>query len=273
MLWRGGRVAQPGRGAAQQQPSARRGSHVPRQLTAVQGLLQVGSGPRELVPAQGEQCAFLQGIRLLGGLPGDPEEPLGLSELSIARLGPVEAEFQLGPRQCERGEIVLGYRASSVPFSFVEGKNPDGSPRAIGYAIDLCGEIADDIQAAIGRPVKIRYAPVTAETRIQAVADGRIDLECGSTTANAERRKQVAFSPVVSGKAAVAGKSPSMFTDPSIDFHWFPLDNPGLVTIPLSFLLAVVGTLTSREKADEVRWAEMEVRSLTGHGAEKAVGH
>jgi cation/acetate symporter len=83
----------------------------------------------------------------------------------------------------------------------------------------------------------------------------------------------IAFSPVVSGKAAVAGKSPSMFTDPSIDFHWFPLDNPGLVTIPLSFLLAVIGTLTSREKPDETRWAEMEVRSLTGHGAEKAVGH
>jgi cation/acetate symporter len=83
----------------------------------------------------------------------------------------------------------------------------------------------------------------------------------------------IAFSPVVSGKPAVAGKSPSMFTDPSIDFHWFPLDNPGLVTIPLSFLLAVIGTLTSREKADETRWAEMEVRSLTGHGAEKAVSH
>lgn len=96
----------------------------------------------------------------------------------------------------ERGEIVLGYRESSVPFSFVEGKQSDGSPRPIGYAIDLCGEIADDVQAAIGRPVKIRYEPVTAETRIAAVTAGKIDLECGSTTANAERRKQVAFSPV-----------------------------------------------------------------------------
>jgi cation/acetate symporter len=83
----------------------------------------------------------------------------------------------------------------------------------------------------------------------------------------------IAFSPVVSGKPAVLGKSASMFTDPSIDFHWFPLDNPGLVTIPLSFLLAVVGTLTSREKTDEPKWAEMEVRSLTGYGAEKADGH
>ncbi len=96
----------------------------------------------------------------------------------------------------ERGEIVLGYRESSVPFSFVEGKNPDGSPRPIGYALDLCGEVADDIQAAIGRPVKIRYAPITAESRIPAVTSGQIDLECGSTTANAERRRQVAFSPV-----------------------------------------------------------------------------
>lgn len=96
----------------------------------------------------------------------------------------------------ERGEIVLGYRESSVPFSFVEGRHPDGSPRVIGYAIDLCGEIVDDVQAAIGRPVKIRYEPVTPETRIDAVTSGKIDLECGSTTANAERRRHVAFSPV-----------------------------------------------------------------------------
>ncbi len=45
------------------------------------------------------------------------------------------------------------------------------------------------------------------------------------------------------------------------------------MTIPLSFLLAVIGTLTSREKPDEAKWAEMEVRSLTGYGAEKADGH
>ena len=99
-------------------------------------------------------------------------------------------------RVAERGEIVLGYRESSVPFSFVEGKRPDGSPRAIGYAIDLCGEIADDVQAAIGRKVTVRYEPVTAETRIPALTSGKIDLECGSTTANAERRRSVAFSPV-----------------------------------------------------------------------------
>ena len=96
----------------------------------------------------------------------------------------------------ERGEIVLGYRESAVPFSFVEGRHGDGSPRAVGYAIDLCGAIVEDIQAAVGRSLKVRYAPVTPDTRIQAVASGQVDLECGSTTANAERRKSVAFSPV-----------------------------------------------------------------------------
>lgn len=85
----------------------------------------------------------------------------------------------------------------------------------------------------------------------------------------------IIFSPVVSGKPAdpVTGRSPSMFTDPSVDFHWFGLDNPGIVTIPLSFLLAVIGTLTSRERSTLEKAAEMEVRSLTGAGAEKATVH
>ena len=96
----------------------------------------------------------------------------------------------------ERGEIVIGYRASSIPFSFVEGKREDGSPRVIGYTIDICGEIVDDIQKEIGRPLKVRYEAVTPDTRIAAVTSGKVDLECGSTTANAERRKSVAFSPV-----------------------------------------------------------------------------
>ena len=58
----------------------------------------------------------------------------------------------------------------------------------------------------------------------------------------------------------------------SIDFHWFPLDNPGIVSIPLSFLLGWVGTVTSREH-NAAKYAEMEVRALTGAGAEKATAH
>jgi cation/acetate symporter len=85
----------------------------------------------------------------------------------------------------------------------------------------------------------------------------------------------IVFSPVVSGKPAdpATGLSPSMITDPSVDFSWFPLDNPGIVSIPLSFFLGWLGTVTSREPSSELKFAEMEVRSLTGHGAEKAVAH
>jgi cation/acetate symporter len=84
----------------------------------------------------------------------------------------------------------------------------------------------------------------------------------------------IAFSPVVSGKVdAKTHLSLSMITDTSIDFHWFPLDNPGIVSIPLAFLLGWLGTVTSREEHNEDKFAEMEVRSLTGAGAEKAVQH
>ena len=80
----------------------------------------------------------------------------------------------------------------------------------------------------------------------------------------------IIFSPVVSGKPIVeaTGKSPSMLQ--GVDFSWFPLDNPGLVSIPLAFLLGWLGSITDPNKADTMKYAEMEVRSLTGAGAEKA---
>jgi cation/acetate symporter len=82
------------------------------------------------------------------------------------------------------------------------------------------------------------------------------------------------FSPNVSGKPAnpTTGRSPSLVSNPDIDFSWFPLDNPGLVSIPLGFLFAVLGTVTSKEW-NKAKWAEMEVRSLTGAHAEKAAEH
>ncbi len=78
----------------------------------------------------------------------------------------------------------------------------------------------------------------------------------------------IAFSPVVSGKVdPTTKKSLSMITNPAIDFHWFPLENPGIISIPLAFLLGYVGSKTSKE-SDDVKQAEMEVRSLTGAGAQ-----
>jgi cation/acetate symporter len=78
---------------------------------------------------------------------------------------------------------------------------------------------------------------------------------------------------VVSGapKNPATGVSPSLFQH--VDFHWFPLNNPGLVSIPLAFFLGWLGTVLSKEKPNEDKWAELEVRALTGIGAEKAVEH
>ncbi|WET78074.1 cation acetate symporter [Amycolatopsis sp. QT-25] len=82
----------------------------------------------------------------------------------------------------------------------------------------------------------------------------------------------IVFSPAVSGKPvdAKTGKSASMIQ--GVDFHWFPLDNPGLVSIPIAFFLGWLGTVLSKEH-NQKKYAEMEVRSLTGVGAEKAVAH
>ncbi|QIG44908.1 cation acetate symporter [Nocardioides anomalus] len=83
----------------------------------------------------------------------------------------------------------------------------------------------------------------------------------------------VIFSPVVSGKGLdPAGKNLSLLPT-SIDISWFPLENPGIVSIPLGFLLGYIGTVTSREPDAEERYTELEVRALTGAGAEQASSH
>ena len=83
----------------------------------------------------------------------------------------------------------------------------------------------------------------------------------------------IVFSPVVSGGPLnpATGKSTSLLQD--VDFSWFPFNNPGLVSIPLAFFLGWLGSVLDRTKADADKYAELEVRSLTGIGAEKAVPH
>jgi glutamate/aspartate transport system substrate-binding protein len=89
--------------------------------------------------------------------------------------------------------VHLGYRESSPPFSFLDQAN-----RPIGYSLELCEAIVEEIAAEVDEPeLKIEYLKVTSDDRIAAVVQGKIDLECGSTTANAERAKQVAFSPLM----------------------------------------------------------------------------
>lgn len=89
--------------------------------------------------------------------------------------------------------VALGYREASFPFSYV---GPGGKP--MGYSIDLCQAIVEEIAREIDKPdIRVDYVAVTPETRTAAVVSGKIDLECGSTTNNVERQKQVAFSPIM----------------------------------------------------------------------------
>src|SRR3954466_4490919 len=89
--------------------------------------------------------------------------------------------------------VRLGYRESSPPFSFLDHSN-----RPIGYSLELCEAVVEEIGVEVDDPnLRIEYVKVTSDDRIPAVTQNKIDLECGSTTANAERAKQVAFSPLM----------------------------------------------------------------------------
>jgi glutamate/aspartate transport system substrate-binding protein len=90
----------------------------------------------------------------------------------------------------DSGAVRIGYRQNSPPFAFL-----DKSGKPIGYSLDLCEIVVEEIAAELGKDVSVAYRPVTPENRLDLVVSGEIDLECGSTTNNAERRKRVAFSP------------------------------------------------------------------------------
>jgi glutamate/aspartate transport system substrate-binding protein len=89
----------------------------------------------------------------------------------------------------DSGTITIGHRESSVPFSYYDDKQ-----QVVGYAYELCLKIVDAVKTKIGAPdLKVALNPVTSATRIPLIANGTVDLECGSTTNNLERQKQVAF--------------------------------------------------------------------------------
>ena len=87
------------------------------------------------------------------------------------------------------GAITLGHRDASIPFSYLDDKQ-----QPIGYAMELCARIVDAVKAELKMPaLKVNLQPVTSATRIPLLANGTIDLECGSTTNNAERQRQVGY--------------------------------------------------------------------------------
>ena len=89
----------------------------------------------------------------------------------------------------DTGSITLGHRDSSVPFSYLDDKQ-----QPIGYALDICMKVVDAVKNELKMDkLDVKLVPVTSATRIPLMANGTIDLECGSTTNNAERQKQVGF--------------------------------------------------------------------------------
>jgi len=89
----------------------------------------------------------------------------------------------------DNGYITLGNRDSSIPFSYL-----DENQKPVGYAMDICLKIVDAVKKELKLDkLEVRYNPVTSATRIPLIANGTVDLECGSTTNNVDRQKQVAF--------------------------------------------------------------------------------
>ncbi len=110
----------------------------------------------------------------------------------------------------ESGTITIGHRDSSIPFSYYDDKQ-----QVVGYAVDICMRVVDAIKAELKMPnLKVALNPVTSATRIPLIANGTIDLECGSTTNNADRQKQVGFTNTyfVTANRYVAKKSSNINT-------------------------------------------------------------
>ena len=114
---------------------------------------------------------------------------MGAAFLLGTAMPAFSAESMVLKRIKERGSINMGHRESSVPFSYI---GSDGKPQ--GYSVDLCMKFIDAIKAELEMPnLEVNLVPVTSQTRIALMANGTIDLECGSTTNNLTRQKQVDY--------------------------------------------------------------------------------
>jgi glutamate/aspartate transport system substrate-binding protein len=108
----------------------------------------------------------------------------------VANLLPTAAQASTLDKIKAADAIVIGNRESSIPFSYLDDNR---SPR--GYSMDICMHIVEAVKTRLGRPnLRVDYRLVTSNNRIPLMKEGAIDIECGSTTNNLERQKDVAFS-------------------------------------------------------------------------------
>jgi glutamate/aspartate transport system substrate-binding protein len=123
---------------------------------------------------------------------------------------PVAAQEGTLKKIKDSGSITIGHRDASIPFSYYDDRQ-----QPVGYAMDLCLRIADAVKANLKMPrLDVKYQLVTSANRIPLMANGTIDLECGSTTNNLERQKQVWFTMThfVTANRWVARKSAHLMT-------------------------------------------------------------
>jgi glutamate/aspartate transport system substrate-binding protein len=114
---------------------------------------------------------------------------LAVIVLALAFAHPAVAQEGTLKKIKDAGSITIGHRDASIPFSYYDDKQ-----QPVGYAVDLCLRIVDAIKNELKMPkVDVKYQLVTSANRIPLMANGTIDLECGSTTNNLERQKQVWF--------------------------------------------------------------------------------
>ena len=118
---------------------------------------------------------------------------IAIGLISLAALVSFGAAAQDGTLKKikDSGAITIGHRDASIPFSYFDDKQ-----QPVGYSMDICMKIADAVKAELKMPnLQVKLNPVTSATRIPLMANGTIDLECGSTTNNLDRQKQVSFAP------------------------------------------------------------------------------
>lgn len=114
---------------------------------------------------------------------------LWLAVLGCLCIPAARAESVVLQRIVQSGRIVLAHRETAVPFSYL-----DADKKPVGYALDLCQKLTEVVRKRLNvKSLKVEYLAVSSADRIPAIVDGRADLECGSTTNNAERREKVAF--------------------------------------------------------------------------------
>ena len=163
-------------------PTFRAGRAAPRRSLPTRRLQRIAAWAAGFLVAGAAHAA-------MAAAPAVSAAPAVPARSPAAEIKPFTGTLQ---RIYETGIIRIGHRLNSPPFAFL---GPDGQP--IGYSLDICEVVIEEVARHLHRAVDVTLVPVTPENRFDLVRNGQVDLECGSSTANDERRAYVEFSPTI----------------------------------------------------------------------------